>query len=80
MRLVCKIISVCISALTHYNFVSSHHRVILDLLVLLVLLVKTGLRVLVVMAAYREDRETLGFVDPLAYKERRESLERMAHL
>ncbi|KAK2851665.1 hypothetical protein Q5P01_007941 [Channa striata] len=50
------------------------------LLALLVLLVKMGQKVLVVMLVPQEDMETLGFADPLANKERRESLERMENL
>lgn len=48
--------------------------------VLLALLVKTDQRVFVVMLAPQEDRETVGSVDLLVHKERRESLERMARL
>lgn len=50
------------------------------LLALPVLLVKTDQRVLAVMPDPQDDREMLGFVDLLANKERRESLERMDHL
>lgn len=70
----------CISALTHSNSLSFHHRVTLVLPALLVVLVKTDQRVFVVMPASQEDRETLGSVELLAYKERRERLERMDHL
>lgn len=65
---------------THGNSLSSHHRVTLALLVPPVPLVKMDQRVLVVMPAPQEDRETLGFVDLPANKERRESLERMDNL
>lgn len=37
-------------------------------------------RVHVVMLDSQEDRETLGFVDLLVHKERKESLDRMDHL
>lgn len=50
------------------------------LLVLRVLLAKMDQRVLVVMLDLWEDRETLGCVELLARRERRESLEKMDHL
>lgn len=49
-------------------------------MVLRVLLAKTDQRVLVVMLDLQEDRETLGCVDFLVSRERRESLEKMDHL
>lgn len=70
----------CISALTLRHSLSFHHRVTLVLLAPPVLPAKTDQRVLAAMPAPQDDRETLGFVDLLANKERRESLERMDHL
>lgn len=64
---------------THWNSLSFHHRVTPALLALLALQVKTDQRVLVVMLAPQEDMETLGFVDQLEHKERRESLETVDH-
>lgn len=49
------------------------------LLVLRVPLAKMDQRVPVVMLELQEDREMLGYVDLLANRERRESLEKMDH-
>lgn len=59
------------------DILSVHRRVTPVLLVLLALLVKTDLRAFVVMPVSREDRETVGSVDPQEHMERRERLERM---
>lgn len=64
-----------------FNIIANflNHRATPALLVLRVLLAKTDQRVLVVMLDLLEDRETLGSVEPLARRERRESLEMMDH-
>ena len=61
-------------------FVCPYLRVTLVLLALLVLPVKTVLRVCVVTVVPQADRETLGCADLLEPLERKESLERMVPL